>query len=84
LREMAGGLQEIYLSLQSQRLNEQMRLLTVITTMFMPLTLIAGIYGMNFEHMPELKWAMGYYFSLGLMGCVAFSLGLFFWLRRWV
>mgnify|MGYP001579996087 CR=1 FL=1 len=84
LREMASGLQEIYLSLQSQRLNEQMRQLTVITMIFMPLTLIAGIYGMNFEHMPELKWQLGYYFALGLMVIIAASLALFFWLRRWV
>ncbi|MCB5196616.1 magnesium/cobalt transporter CorA [Deefgea salmonis] len=84
LREMISGLQEIYLSLQSQRLNEQMRLLTVITTIFMPLTLIAGVYGMNFDVMPELRWTYGYYAALGLMGGVAVFLGLFFWLRRWV
>ena len=84
LREMAGGLQEMYLSLQSQRLNEQMRMLTVITTIFMPLTLIAGIYGMNFDNMPELHWAGGYYAVLGLMGAIAMLLSLFFWLRRWV
>ncbi len=84
LREMVGGQQEMYLSLQSQRLNEQMRLLTVITTIFMPLTLIAGIYGMNFDHMPELHWAGGYYAALGLMGAIALFLGLFFWIRRWV
>lgn len=84
LREMVGGQQEMYLSLQSQRLNEQMRLLTVITTIFMPLTLIAGIYGMNFDNMPELHWAGGYYAALAMMGVIAFGLGLFFWVRRWV
>ncbi|MGL4995746.1 MAG: magnesium/cobalt transporter CorA [Deefgea sp.] len=84
LREMVAGQQEMYLSLQSQRLNEQMRLLTVITTICMPLSLIAGIYGMNFEYMPELKWPLGYFFALGLMALIAVSLSLFFWLRRWV
>jgi magnesium transporter len=84
LREFAAGMQEMYLSLQSQRLNEQMRILTVITTIFMPLTLIAGIYGMNFDHMPELHLAWGYYGALAVMLGIAGVLGLFFWFRRWI
>ncbi|WP_235087178.1 CorA family divalent cation transporter [Chromobacterium sp. Beijing] len=52
---------DLYLSTQSHRLNLQMRVLTVLTMIFMPLTLIAGIYGMNFEYMPELKWHYGYH-----------------------
>ncbi|SMC29702.1 magnesium transporter [Andreprevotia lacus DSM 23236] len=83
LRDLISGLQDTYASLQSQRLNEQMRVLTVITTIFMPLTLIAGIYGMNFEHMPELHWHYGYYYALGLMGTITVLLGGYFWLRRW-
>ncbi|WP_084187412.1 magnesium/cobalt transporter CorA [Andreprevotia chitinilytica] len=83
LRDLASTLQDSYRAQQSQRLNEQMRVLTVITTIFMPLTLIAGIYGMNFEHIPELHWHFGYYYALGLMGVVTLGLGAYFWLRRW-
>ncbi|XLM21586.1 magnesium and cobalt transport protein CorA, partial [Chromobacterium piscinae] len=59
-REMVSDMLDLYLSTQSNRLNLQMRKLTVLTMIFMPLTLIAGIYGMNFENMPELKWHYGY------------------------
>jgi len=59
-REMATGMLDLYLSSVSHRLNSVMKVLTVITTIFMPLTFIAGIYGMNFDYMPELKWQWGY------------------------
>ncbi|KAF0813738.1 Cobalt/magnesium transport protein CorA [Andreprevotia sp. IGB-42] len=84
LRDLIGGLQDAYASLQSQRMNEQMRVLTTITTIFMPLTLVAGIYGMNFEHMPELKWHYGYFYALALMGVITVVLGGYFWIRRWL
>jgi magnesium transporter len=71
LREMVSASLDIYLSSVSYRLNAVMRVLTVITTIFMPLTFIAGIYGMNFEHMPELKWSWGYPMALSVMGVVA-------------
>jgi magnesium transporter len=61
-----------------------MRVLTVITIIFMPLTLIAGIYGMNFDYMPELHWHFGYYYAIGLMGAIALGLGIVFWRRRWL
>ena len=83
LRDLISALQDSYASQQSQRLNEQMRILTVITTIFMPLTLIAGIYGMNFEHIPELHWEYGYFYALGLMGVITLLLGSYFWVRRW-
>ena len=66
-REMVGDMLDLYLSTQSHRLNLQMRVLTVLTMIFMPLTLIAGIYGMNFEYMPELKWHYGYHLVLVAM-----------------
>ncbi|RXZ45363.1 magnesium/cobalt transporter CorA [Crenobacter cavernae] len=83
-RDLVAGMMDIYLSQQSHRLNVQMRVLTVITIIFMPLTLIAGIYGMNFENMPELHWRYGYAFALALMAAVGAGIGLFFWRRRWL
>ncbi|AOY02360.1 magnesium and cobalt transport protein CorA [Jeongeupia sp. USM3] len=83
LRELVGNLQDSYLSLQSHRMNLQMRMLTVITTLFMPLTLIAGIYGMNFDVMPELRWRWGYFGALGMMAVVAGGLIVFFRRKRW-
>jgi magnesium transporter len=65
-------------------LNTVMRVLTVITTIFMPLSFIASIYGMNFEHMPELKWEWGYPLILGLMGLVAAGMLLGFRQRKWL
>ncbi|WP_373976510.1 magnesium/cobalt transporter CorA [Chitinibacter sp. SCUT-21] len=84
LREAVSGLQDIYLALQSQTMNTQMRTLTVFTIIFSPLTLIAGVYGMNFDNMPELHWEWGYFAVLALMGILGVGLGLFFWLRRWI
>lgn len=79
LRDQIGGLLEMYMSGLSNRLNQQMRVLTVITTFFMPLTLIAGIYGMNFDFMPELHWRYGYFMVLGLM---VLLVGFMTWLFR--
>ena len=82
-RETAASVMEIYLATQNQRLNEVMKVLTVIATLFIPLTFIASIYGMNFENMPELKWAWGYPATLGLMGLVAAGLLIYFKRRGW-
>ncbi len=84
LREMVSTSLDIYLSSVSNRLNTVMRVLTVITTIFMPLTFIAGIYGMNFEYMPELKWEWGYPIVLGLMGVVAAGMLIRFRQRKWL
>ena len=84
LREMVSASLDIYLSSVSYRLNAVMRVLTVITTIFMPLSFIAGIYGMNFEHMPELKWAWGYPMALGIMGIVAAIMLIGFRLKKWL
>jgi magnesium transporter len=84
LREMVSASLEIYLSSVSYRLNAVMRVLTVITTIFMPLTFIAGVYGMNFEFMPELKWEWGYPMVMGLMGVVAAAMLIGFRQRKWL
>jgi magnesium transporter len=74
---------EIYLSAQNQRLNEVMKVLTVISTIFIPLTFIASIYGMNFQHMPELHWGYGYLWALGLMVATAGTLVAYFRRKGW-
>lgn len=83
-REMVADMLDVYLSTQSHRLNLQMRVLTVFSMIFMPLTLIAGIYGMNFENMPELHWRYGYFAVLGLMLAIAGGLIWLFSRRNWI
>lgn len=84
LREMVSASLDIYLSSVSYRLNAVMRVLTVITTIFMPLSFIASIYGMNFEHMPELKSEWGYPAVLAAMGLIAAGMLIAFRQRRWL
>ncbi|NDE15859.1 magnesium and cobalt transport protein CorA [bacterium] len=89
-RDLVSSMMEIYLSSISYRLNDIMRTLTVISTLFMPLNLIAGIYGMNFHpdaspwNMPELSWYYGYPFALGLMGLLVLVLLTLFRWRGWL
>ncbi len=89
-REIASGLVDVYLSSSSARMNEIMKVLTVIATIFMPLGFIASLYGMNFDpqvspwNMPELSWYLGYPFALLLMATVAGGLILFFRRKGWV
>ena len=83
LRETAVSVMEVYLSVQNQRLNEVMKVLTVIATIFIPLTTIASIYGMNFKHMPELEWRYGYAWALGLMLASAGGMVGYFKHRGW-
>jgi magnesium transporter len=83
LRETTASVMEVYLSAQNQRLNEVMKVLTVIATLFIPLTFIASIYGMNFEQMPELKWHYGYAWALGLMAMTATVMVVYFRRRGW-
>lgn len=82
LRDLATGLLDVYLSTASHRLNLEVRTLTVVTTVFMPATLIAGIFGMNFRQMPWLDLPAGFDYSMTLMGMVAFLMLLLFWWRR--
>lgn len=83
-RDMIGGLMDIYLMSLSNRMNEIMKVLTIIATIFMPLTFIAGVYGMNFRHMPELGWEWGYPLVLLLMASVAGGMLLFFRRKKWI
>ncbi|XOK61734.1 magnesium/cobalt transporter CorA [Paenibacillus elgii] len=79
-RDVTADMRDSYISMNSNRMNTIMKTLTVITTIFMPLTFIAGIYGMNFDYMPELKWHAGYFFVLGVM--FAIGAGMFWWFKR--
>lgn len=83
-RESITTLIDIYLSSVSNKMNEVMKVLTIIATIFIPLTFIAGIYGMNFENMPELGWSYGYFIVWGLMIVVVVVLLLFFKRKRWI
>jgi magnesium transporter len=83
LRETSASVMEVHLSAQNQRLNEVMKVLTVMATLFIPLTFIASIYGMNFEFIPELHWRYGYLFALGLMAATAGAMILYFRRRGW-
>ncbi len=83
-RDQMTGTMDAYLSVVANRTNEIMKVLTIFSAIMLPLTLIAGIYGMNFEHMPELKWLHGYPFAVGLMALIAvMMLGWFVW-RGWI
>ena len=82
-RDLIAGMVDLYISTQSNQMNRQMRFLTVIATLFMPLTLISSIYGMNFEYMPELHWKWGYFIVLGVMAAIAAGLGYLFKRWRW-
>ncbi len=79
-RQIGMDLIESYVSINSQKANQVMVMLTVIATIFMPLTFIVGVYGMNFNNMPELRWHYGYYFSLLFMALVAGIMVL--WIKR--
>jgi magnesium transporter len=83
-RDIASGLLELYLSSVSTRTNEIMRVLTVISSIFIPLTFMAGVYGMNFENMPELKTADGYFVLLGVMVATAIGMTAFFRRKGWI
>jgi magnesium transporter len=83
-REMASGMQDTYLSSMSNRMNEVMKVLTIIATIFIPLTFIAGIYGMNFEYMPELKWYWSYFIVWGIMLLVVAGMVYYFRRKKWL
>ena len=84
LRDMTQSLLDVHLSMASNRMNEVMKVLTIIATIFVPLTFIVGIYGMNFEHMPELESRWGYPAVWGVMIAVTVGLLVFFRRRRWL
>lgn len=89
-RELTSGLMDVYLSAVSNKMNEIMKILTVVSAIFIPLTFVAGIYGMNFNtekspyNMPELNWYWGYPMCLAIMAAIAGGLLFFFWRRGWL
>ncbi|MBD2168780.1 magnesium/cobalt transporter CorA [Calothrix membranacea FACHB-236] len=89
-RELTSGLMDVYLSAVSNKMNEIMKILTVVSSIFIPLTFVAGIYGMNFNtekspyNMPELNWYWGYPLCLAVMAAIGGGLLFFFWRRGWL
>ena len=89
-RDLVSGMLDTYLSSLSNRMNEVMKVLTIIATIFIPLTFIAGIYGMNFNpevspwNMPELNWGFGYLAAVGVMILVAIVMVLYFRNKKWL
>lgn len=83
-RDLLSGMFDLYLSSISNRTNEIMKFLTVIGTIFMPLTFLVGVYGMNFKHMPELEWHHGYFMLWGLMIVLSIAMSIYFRRKRWL
>ena len=83
-RDMSTGIFDLYLSIVSFKLNEVMKLLTVIGTIFIPLTFLTGVYGMNFQYMPELDWKFGYFALIGGMFLLAGAMILYFKRKKWL
>ena len=90
IRDVATGLTDLYLNFVSHRMNETMKVLTIIATIFIPLSFIAGLYGMNFDpeisafNMPELGWRFGYPMALGVMLLIACAMLILFWRKGWL
>lgn len=83
LRDLADSALSTYLSSVSNRMNEVMKVLSVVAAIFLPLALVAGIYGMNFAYMPELQWRYGYFGAIGGMAGMAVSLVVYFRKKKW-
>jgi magnesium transporter len=83
-QDVTSDMRENFMSIQSNRMNSIMMTLTVITTIFMPLTFIVGIYGMNFDYMPELHWRYGYFFILGIMAIIVIGMSYWFYKKGWL
>ena len=84
LRDIIGGMLDVYLSSVSNRMNEIMKTLTIFAAIFIPLTFMAGVYGMNFQYMPELGWRWGYPSALGIMAAAGLGMFVFFRTRKWM
>lgn len=83
-RDVLSGMLDVYLSSISNKMNEIMKVLTIIATIFIPLTFIAGVYGMNFEYMPELKWRWGYSVVWFVMLIIGISMLVYFRKKKWL
>lgn len=82
-REMTNDIRDSYITINSYRMNNIMKTLTVLSSIFIPLTFITGLYGMNFKHFPELYWRWGYYFALLLMFCIGAFMLVLLWKKGW-
>ena len=83
-RDMLSGILDVYLSSISNKMNEVMKVLTIIATIFIPLTFLAGVYGMNFRYMPELEWRWGYFAVLFLMAVVGIGMVIYVRKKKWL
>jgi len=83
-KQILEGLDNLYYAVQGQRMNEIMKVLTVVSSIFIPLTFIVGVYGMNFKYMPELSYRYGYYTVVGIMFAIGLGLLIFFLRRGWL
>jgi magnesium transporter len=83
LRDLTSGMMDLYLSTVSYKMNEIMKVLTIFSTIFIPLTFFAGVYGMNFKYLPELEWKNGYYFFWGIMVTIAIIMLIYFRRKKW-
>jgi magnesium transporter len=83
-KQILEGMANLYYAIQGQRMNEIMKVLTVVSAIFIPLTFIVGVYGMNFKYMPELEYKYGYYTIVAIMFAISISLLLFFVKRGWL
>lgn len=83
-RDISSSLIEVYVSSLSYKMNEIMKVLTIMATIFVPLTFIASIYGMNFNNIPELQWKYGYFYALFLMLAVGFGMLYYFRRKKWI
>lgn len=83
-REQAASLNDLYMSAVGNRMNEIMKVLTIMASFFIPITFVAGVYGMNFEYIPELGWPYSYFVFWGVCVSMVLGLGLYFWRRGWI
>jgi len=83
-REQAASLNDLYMSAVGNRMNEIMKVLTIMASFFIPITFVAGVYGMNFEHIPELGWHYSYFVFWGVCTTIVVALGVYFWRRGWI
>jgi magnesium transporter len=82
-KDLISSLLDIHINAMNTKLNEVMKVLTVFSTIFMPLTFIVGVYGMNFDIMPELRWPWGYYGVWGVMVVIVIVMILYFRKKKW-
>lgn len=83
-REMSGGLNDLYMSSVGNRMNEIMKVLTILSSFFIPITFVAGVYGMNFEHIPELGWRYSYLCFWLVCAVIVVGLSVYFWRKGWI